>query len=397
MPLVFVHGVNVRNDPSYVHRVAARDTRFRRFVMSRLVDDPASVTIQNPYWGDLAGALAWDGNSLPAAPVPAFGAEEDELAETLLSELAIALPEDPEAALLEIARQSLPDAVDTLLAIASEAADPADQMALTALAAKTIDYALYNPSPTWLDDVQNDLQFFAQLRAAVNVWPSVDVAADDADLEAFGVAEVWDRVREGLSRVRSVVQTVGSGLVLATARKPLHATLVRFLGDLFTYLKERGAYDAPGPIIKRITDDLEAAQLARNDADPHLIVVGHSMGGNILYDIFSHFRPDLRCDVFVTVGSQVGLFEELKLFQASDPDIPSNPTVDRVQKPANIGNWLNVFDGHDVLSFVGEPIFSGITDFKYTTGKGLLSAHSTYFVRPSFHAKLGKRLEELMQ
>jgi hypothetical protein len=130
--------------------------------------------------------------------------------------------------------------------------------------------------------------------------------------------------------------------------------------------------------------------------DPHLIVIGHSMGGNIMYDILSHFlpqlHPDTNVDLFVTVGSQVALFEELKLFAASDRSIPVNPQLDRVAKPSLVDRWLNVFDLNDVFAFTTEGVFGGTRDFHYSTGKGLLKAHSAYFILPSFHRRLAEQL-----
>ena len=78
--------------------------------------------------------------------------------------------------------------------------------------------------------------------------------------------------------------------------------------------------------------------------DEKLIIVAHSMGGNIVYDILTHYMPDLVCDLFLTVGSQVGLLEELKLFHASDRAIPTKERP-KVPRGPTSGGWLRLRPG----------------------------------------------------
>lgn len=119
------------------------------------------------------------------------------------------------------------------------------------------------------------------------------------------------------------------------------------------------------------------------------MVVAHSMGGNIVYDLLTHFRPNLVVDSLVTVGSQVGLFEELKLFAASRADIPG-PGVDRVPKPPGVQRWVNVVDDCDPLAFRAAPVFDGVEDYTYPSGA--LWAHTAYMAQPHFHRRLADRL-----
>lgn len=99
----------------------------------------------------------------------------------------------------------------------------------------------------------------------------------------------------------------------------------------------------------------------------------------------------------ITVGSQVGLFEEMKLYVASRPEVPPDPPSGRVPRPASVTRWLNVFDTNDVLSYRLEPVVSGVHDFHYDTGYSLLSAHGSYFMRPSFYKRLAARLERMIE
>jgi pimeloyl-ACP methyl ester carboxylesterase len=139
---------------------------------------------------------------------------------------------------------------------------------------------------------------------------------------------------------------------------------------------------------------LRIAQDARTSLDSKLIVVGHSLGGVISYDILTYFNPNIQVDVLVTVGSQVALFEEMALYRASRPEFVPDPATDRIARPPNVKRWLNVIDLNDVFSFRAEGVFEGVKDFRYATGYGVMSAHSGYFRRSSFYERLGGRLAQ---
>jgi hypothetical protein len=124
------------------------------------------------------------------------------------------------------------------------------------------------------------------------------------------------------------------------------------------------------------------------------VVVGHSLGGVIGYDILTSFARDLRVDAFVTVGSQVGLFEELKLFLASDRAIPREGST-KISLPPSVRHWLNVYDGNDVMSYRLSPLVDGVVEFRYATGE-LLAAHGAYFGQPRFHQRLAERLSNIV-
>jgi hypothetical protein len=161
---------------------------------------------------------------------------------------------------------------------------------------------------------------------------------------------------------------------------------------VFTYLNTRGDKDAPGEVACIVRDALREGVAKRTTEDSKLVVVAHSMGGNIVYDILTHFDPAITVDAFVTVGSQVALFKELKLY-VEDKGMPGGAGL--TTKPVNIGTWINVFDPLDVLGFAAEGVFAGVRDFAFATQASPLDAHSTYFIRPNFHARLRARLAEV--
>src|SRR5687767_14768443 len=116
MPLVFVHGVSNRMGDEYRKGVATRDALFRRYLLSgHSRSDGQEVAICNPYWGDKGGRLFWDGASLPLEDFEILGSGGDL---SLLNLYATARPDgalsQADRAVLDVARQSLPDAVDLL-------------------------------------------------------------------------------------------------------------------------------------------------------------------------------------------------------------------------------------------------------------------------------------------
>jgi hypothetical protein len=375
--------------------VAARDALFRRFLLPAVSQEPGSVTILNPYWGDHGARPAWNHASLPDAGVEALGTEDLEADAEIAALVGAAIPAEDsittKAPLVATARRSVEDAVDLLWAAA--AGGEGEPGELSGLAQRAVRYARQNTDWEWLNAVETDDDFLLQLEAQVEAWGGPPTPAAEAPLyESLGFSETWDRFREAADRVRGVVGRVSGRAVSKVARGPAHRAATLFLGDILVYLRERGTRDQPGPIVTAVAGALEEAGRSATDADQKVIVVAHSMGGNIVYDVLTHFRPDLRVDVLITVGSQVAFFEELKLFAESDKDVPRNPATDRVPKPSGVGRWINVFDRNDVLGYVAEGVFADVEDYEYSTGEGIFLAHMTYFSRPSFHDRLGERV-----
>lgn len=192
---------------------------------------------------------------------------------------------------------------------------------------------------------------------------------------------------------RAGVRSAGDGRTSRVARL-VAPTVATFFGDVFEYLDKRGTPEQPGEIPAVVVKDLRRAAAAVTDKDPHLVVVGHSLGGVIAYDLLTSFVPTVHARAFVTVGSQVGLFEELKLFLGSDRAVPA-AGVPRLARPGAVDHWINVFDHNDLLSYRVEPLVDGVDEFRYATGE-LLTAHGAYFGQPRFHQRLAERLRDLL-
>jgi hypothetical protein len=394
VPLVFVHGVSNRDTPEYKDNQLTRDAFLRELVVPALGLAADGFQIFNPYWGDEGVKFRWGNASLPeaASDIETFGAQDPADLRIAADVLAVASPDAPD--IVAVAKRSLTDAIDIVWSAALPmAGTPEEAKALAESYTQACLYAASNPKPEWLATVKSG-NFVDQLLFYVDThYVAVAPAGDDqAQWERFGEAGLAERLKESLGRITSLPGSAVSSAVLMLARKNTHLGAAQFLGDVFQYLYKRGDKDSPGPIVKKVLGQLRNAGDARTPVDSKLIVVGHSLGGVISYDILTYFDPSIQVDVLVTVGSQVALFEEMALYRASRPDFVPNPATDRVPQPGNVRRWLNVVDPNDVFSFRAEGVFEGVKDFQYETGYGTMSAHSGYFRRPSFYERLGKRL-----
>jgi hypothetical protein len=429
MPLVFVHGVNVREGETEAERaefrrsVETRSHLFRTIGMAGIVPPPGELHVANPYWGHLGARFDYDLASVPASDTETFGPTDDVMAqvvmETVPADVAAVVQGTPggeTSLLLTLARtRGLALSIDAVVAAAAVRAsedDAAEELA--EFAARASAYAASTPDLAWLDApnpatgelrLQSDSDFLEALFEHVRAW-----SAPAAGAETFGggIVERLKRAAEGIATaagktLRAVVRTA-TGAVVGAAGGALAGgapgTVVRalrpaatrragiFLGDVFAYLADRQ------PIADVVASALDDAHRKRSPRDGKLVVVAHSMGGNIVYDVLTHHRTDIRIDLLVTVGSQVGLFKELRLYQEDrGPQRPESPP--RVKKPEQIGAWLNVFDPMDVLGFAAEGVFEGVRDFAFSNQASPLDAHSLYFVRPTFHRRMRARMAEI--
>lgn len=393
VPLVFVHGIANRPGPDQQAGRRLRERLFRQLVLATVGRDggrPQAVV--QPFWGDRAGRLGWQGRSFPLASLPPLGGGEDDT--ELVAAAAGSLPEPsaPERLLADLARKDFADAVDLLFTLSLDdgASLPVDDLAELAGRLVALGGA-DGPPPEWVTATTDDLHLLALMETEVaRLAPAPTRPAEQPRPMGAG-ADGWAALRRGVRRLRRAAGNVLHAPWSRGLRRLSAGAVPLLLGDVTAYLSQRGTARQPGPIVAAVLSGLEAGTADRAAGRP-LVAVGHSMGGNILYDILSHFRPELEVDLFVTVGSQVGLFEELKLFGASRPDIPG-PGGERVARPAGVGRWVNVVDRNDPLAFRVEPIFEGAEDYLYPSGA--LWAHTAYLKQPHFYYRLGRRLAEV--
>jgi pimeloyl-ACP methyl ester carboxylesterase len=380
VPIVFVHGVATRLAPKYWRDIAARKKLTEAFLYEPLGLEGAEPP-RFAYWGEYGATFRWGHGSLPSSEGEAFGETEDALAEVIGEHADLATGDDASFVTEVARRSSFEEAVDLLFVAAAQEATSQQAEDLASLARALAPWLGQDRAPAWLGEAADDIDFLTRLAAE---FPSA------TEEEGFGSREdAWPRLRERLSRIRTAVPAATGRVAGGALRPRVNDQFATFVGDVLVYLERAGANGARNGILEAVAGEIEAAGSERTEVDP-LVVIAHSMGGNIVYDLFSHYRTDLSCDTLVTVGSQVGLFQELDLFADKHPGLRPPQKVPRLE---NVGRWINVYDRNDFLGFAAARIFDGVDDFEYPTGKGLLKAHSSYFVRPSFYSRLAARLK----
>ncbi|WP_433971405.1 hypothetical protein [Tunturiibacter lichenicola] len=384
MPLVFVHGVNVRKTANYEASQASRNELFRKYALRAICANPAAAIIENPYWGQFGANARWRLASLPSEGYESFG-QRDSIYEQILEDAGSDVQANSEdQTLLAIARISLVRAVDCLWrAAACTDLDEPTAKALAEFSELAIEYCGSNSPVDWLEQVRNDNEFVEKLLRNVEEWKS-----QPALVETFGIGAIMAHLKTATFQISQRAARMLVNPAVRKARPWVNGKIAIFLGDVFVYLKDRDM-EGGGKILNTVRGSLRRAHEARAEGDDKLVVIAHSMGGNIVYDILSHFDPDVQVDLFLTVGSQVGMFEELKLFKSSDDNIgiPS-----KVPLPHNIKRWINVIDPNDLLAYSTRRIFDGSVDFTFDSHTPVWSAHTTYLASPVFHQRLQHRI-----
>jgi len=189
--------------------------------------------------------------------------------------------------------------------------------------------------------------------------------------------------------------------ILADLRRPLNHLGARFFGDVFCYLNGRGNSDKPGAIPQRMLDFLAEAQKVKNESGEPIIVLTNSMGGQIMYDLVTYFLPrvpsysDIHIDLWCSVASQIGLFEEMKLFLASSSKY-SKAAGNRVPFPDRkyLGAWWNVWDVDDIISYSVRDIIEEVDDTPFHVGQSLLKEHIGYLQEESFYHLFAQKIRK---
>jgi hypothetical protein len=439
MPIVYVHGVATRKTESRYRPQIDRLTAYLRHYVAPAIspDDPAGVRVLNAYWGHLGVAFKWGGMSRPRTPLLKMGATAgDELHERLLlpAELSSYLDEPPQPSGLAAVDEELvasgpsytrpgtlhyriadldPEALVALLVTIIHAQDlAAVEQARLAIAVDQL--ALYGDLSSQLRQCQTldeelDLIEAQLAEQLANLPQPADAVIGQGAGE--GVALLRKGLEKAIGWASDGVGFATGRAVVEIARPALHDLATLFIGDVCVYLTRRGTPTMPGAIPRRVLRTLRIARelQRRRDGEP-LVVISHSMGGQIMYDLLTAFIPaipayqDIRVDFWCAAASQVALFEEMSLLAASSPRHSRRSGMRApVPDPRYLSYWWNVWDHNDVLSFSADSIFAtrpedpaGVHDESFNGYKMTLGpAHSAYLERPEFFRLLAERIRSI--
>jgi hypothetical protein len=410
MSIIYIHGVKVRSPD---HGIALGKP-LARWLAPKLSVGGGAVEYVPVYWGDVAARFRWDLASRPKTAILRAGG-----ADTFAGL----------GSLREVGTRVLPDAatpaapaVGPVIGRPVVPAAPAAPPLTTVPRERRGDFvadlylAVHPRGESGEDPIAEDAHVAPLADAAAEVaaqWDGIVAAeASDAMRAARLVSEVEKRLTGGgviaMGGFADWMTTAGEALrraavwpgdavstVFAELRPVVNEFVAYFIGDVLAYINERDASGAAGTVPRRVLDALRRAHRRRQATGEKIVVVTHSMGGQLLYDALAFYAPQdptlrgLVVDHWLSCGAQVSLFAELCMFKGQPPDVGAPR---RLPRPAAAQAWTNFYDLNDLVGFVMAPVFDGVTDKQYDTGFGLAFAHTGYLGRPSFFEAMAAEL-----
>ncbi|WP_437075663.1 serine peptidase [Streptomyces sp. enrichment culture] len=122
------------------------------------------------------------------------------------------------------------------------------------------------------------------------------------------------------------------------AEGPLRVFVRLFFREVAAYLR---AHDAPPRLAAR---EEVAARIARRQPR---IVMAHSLGSVVAYEAL-HAHPELRPELFITLGSPLAL--PRAVFHRLCPTPQGAPRQLYGQRPPGVGRWVNIADPGDPVA-----------------------------------------------
>lgn len=361
MQVVFVHGVNNRDlgDGVYEKMTSGRSERFNRLAFDQ------TATIRFPYWGKFGLA------EKALLSLPTSKGEKQALG---ASAAPAALADS--ASIVAAAKADFPAIVASLsvaaLGAVSDSKSDAERRRIEDFWMAAARYADARPVPSWLSSLRSEEELGERLAGEVGA--------------ARQIVSLGDGWLPKLPKFDPVAAVAGK------ARDIAAPYLAQFLGDAMMFFARR---DQSLQVRAEINGAILDAATAAGDNDEPLVLIGHSMGGSILHELLTdlnninlleeQLKRPLKIDLFLGVGTQVGLFAELKQFTAPTSGGPLGVAVD---------HYWNIYDYADTLAFLSEPTIAGVVDFEISTSAGLSTAHNAYFDNALFFSRINKRLKE---
>ena len=163
----------------------------------------------------------------------------------------------------------------------------------------------------------------------------------------------------------------------------------RFLDDVAYYLQMPRMRET---VLKVVMDDLNRSLPDGGD----LVVVGHSLGSVVAYDLLTALPSTFRVRQFVTAGSPLGLPVVKRHLLGADGR--TRPTVPGAV-PHRSHGWLNAYDVLDFVALLhplagdfAEAVPGQITDERTHNATGPHSI-TDYLADPDVAAPIGRALE----
>lgn len=376
MQIVFVHGVSTRDfqDGGYQNWVEDRKDRLNRLAFG------GKAQIDNPYWGKF-GLQERQLKSMPLAKKraepPSMGTRGTQQP-MRRSRSASAVPD----ALVMMAKENFAETVASMsvaaIADATVTKSVEDRHRIEDFWVGAAGYADSNPPPNWLAGISSTPELMEHLNRAVA-------------LEGTDGSNSGGRRHRG-SSVPDWIKFDPNALLVGKAREMMEGYLAQFLGDALMFFSRREQSELVRSEVRKSV--VAAAELAHERREP-LVLIGYSMGGGVVHELLTdpasveiieqELGRRLEIDLMLSVGTQIGMFAELKQFITPPAGNPLSVPV---------RHYWNVFDYNDPLSFLCEPVIDGAIDLEVSTGASIMGAHGAYFESGLFYSRLHAMLKD---
>lgn len=176
-------------------------------------------------------------------------------------------------------------------------------------------------------------------------------------------------------------------------RGPMEGFLPYFMGDILAYLLKRGTAQHPGPMPELMLTHLSRMQAIKQQTGEPIVVLSHSMGGQLMYDALCTYAPaqaalsDLQVDFWCAAASQLGLFASLSLFVQPTSAQGTLPPL------TNLDYLWNVWSPTDLLSFQASGAIPGAHDISMSLTDDAFKAHIEYIISPLFFEIFASKLQ----
>jgi hypothetical protein len=120
----------------------------------------------------------------------------------------------------------------------------------------------------------------------------------------------------------------------------------RYFSDLDSY------YDAANPQSQSTRDRIqqELVQILKKHRSKEILLISHSMGSIVAYDVLTQAVPNIKIDTLITIGSPLGL--PIVISKIVSEQHQERKTETAVRTPENITrHWYNFSDMHDKIAF----------------------------------------------
>jgi hypothetical protein len=403
MPIVFVHGITVRKDRFQ----GLLDAVSRGFHVTQ-----PHLPIVGFYWGDMASALRYGGASIPGFLEGARAAEVAEGPMTDARQILMLLVDDPYLELrllkdkeefdptgagfipsppevgvrnqaLEAARHAVAQTLATAQGLLVAAGKSIAARRWQELVKEAFDSAGKTARSLTIVDLIDPLSrclTAAAYREVEAGQKALDTGFRWKDAEAI-VQQIFEQKLGGQrgwlgDKIKGLASGAAAHAVTFAMR---HGLRRRIMDSIAIFVGDILAYTAKREEIQKVLD-MTVAQAVANSSTP-LWMIGHSLGGILCFDYC--LTANRKVERLITVGSQVGLFAELGAF----PTLTAN-AQGKLQTPASVTTWINMYDPDDILSFLAAPVMTNAIDIEYDTDSPFPISHSEYWNQQKVYEKL---------